>query len=105
MPPERLSSARRLRLLRAARKKLERFTKPGYQRGLAATINTYDKEARRLRAEVAAGKVAKGQAKRMLALLARVRRETARVMTTTPTVAMQVLRAIDRDIKRIQGEG
>jgi hypothetical protein len=104
MSPKRTLNARRIQLLRVARKKIAALTRSRFQKRLPAALERMDKEARKIRGRAAAGKITRRDAKRSLGRLAKLRREAARLMSTTRTLTRRTLTEIDRELARLKGE-
>jgi hypothetical protein len=104
MPSRRTDIARRIQLLRAARKKIAALTKSRFRKRLPADLKRMDKEATSVRRRVASRKLTKREAKRTLGQLTKLRREGARLLEATLMTAERALAAVDRELARIQRE-
>lgn len=104
MPPKRASTARRIQLLRDARKKIVALTKLRFRKQLPGALRRMDREATRVRRRVAAGTVTRKRATRSLRQLDKLRREGTRLLATMRTTAQQALAAVDHEIARLQGK-
>jgi hypothetical protein len=95
-------AGRRLTALRKFRKQLLKLARPEVPKRIASDIQRLDRRRARLQKLMAAKKLARRAGKRELALLAKMRPELTRALSTAKVVPKRALAAVDGDIKAEQ---